>query len=196
MAIICNSTLAPCKLFTHCPILQCVSLGRASGFNSRPRLLCPSFAHSCLFLTVMEHICRLGQNFKFTPVLPPFPNPLWNPNKPSHRLVGKQPPNATPAPTVRRQVKSHKESVATVSWSQEETLILEGAHDWRRKHQLQKLLLHNRNAADSRRHVISLDRQKRLPVPDVWASQRELEQTHGRCLWWQGRFRRTRPCSP
>ena len=64
LASICSCKLAPCAIITHCPILLCVTLGRASGFAGRPRLLCPSFVHSTLFLTVMEHNCQLGQKFQ------------------------------------------------------------------------------------------------------------------------------------
>ena len=139
LASICNCQLAPCAIITHCPILLCVTLGRATGVSGRPRLLCPSFVHSTFFLTVMEHNCQLGQNFKFLPIMPPYPHPLWNPHKPSHRLIGKRTPESFPAPTERRKVTSHKESIANGTWSPDGQALSDNAHDWRRKQQLQKI---------------------------------------------------------
>ena len=159
MAAICNAKLAPCEQMTHCPVLTCVSLGRASGFTARPVLLCPNFVHSSLFLTVMKFNCRLGQNFKFVPEMPPYPSPMWSPDRPRHRLTGKQTPPSIPEPSTRRQVKSHKETVAAVVWTHEEQEVLNNISDWRRKHQLQKILLHNRSAASERRHIVRHTRE-------------------------------------
>ena len=39
-----------------------------AGFSVRPQLMCPDFVHSCLFQTLCENQCHIGQNFKLVPL--------------------------------------------------------------------------------------------------------------------------------
>ena len=159
MAAICEGKLAPCSFATHCPVLTTLDMGRCSGFTSRPRLLCPEFVHSCLYLSALELAGRVDKNFRFVPVLPTYSKSLWFPSKPKVRLVGKQTPaTAVPAPSQRRNVKSHKETVASVTWTCREISIISTATDWRHKQQIEKVLFHNRTATTDGKHVIGAAR--------------------------------------
>lgn len=159
MAKICHGTLSPGPQITHTSILTSIGLGRCSGFSVRPQLMCPDFVHSCLFQTLCENQCHIDQNFKFVPLLPPVPKVLWTTEVAKVRLTGKQnPPEHVPSPSQKRVVKSYKNTVAGVEWTREETRQIASASDWREKQQFQKILLHNRNATNINKHVISLGR--------------------------------------
>lgn len=147
------------KRHAHVPVLTSIGLGRASGFSIRPFLMCQEFVHACLFQTVMDQKCNIGQNFKFIPSLPPIPKPLWVPPTARTRIIGKQSPKPDqPKLPSQRKVKSHKNTVAGIEWSPEDLAQIETAKDWRQKQQYQKKLLHNHTAASHQKHIIGLER--------------------------------------
>lgn len=118
MAKICGGSLSPGEYVTHVSVLTSIGMGRASGFSVRPYLMCPAFVHDCLFQTIMECNCHIGQNFKFVPVLPAVPRPLWTAPAVRTRLHGKQPPKPeVPIAVQQRKVKSHKSTVVSVTWT-------------------------------------------------------------------------------
>lgn len=120
--------------------------------------MCPQFVHTCLFLTIMQNNEQLHRNFKFVSLWPSYAPPIWNPSA-KKRLVGKQPATSqVPAASARRSVKAHKPMVAGIQWNATETEELEKAVDWRRRQQLEKILLHNRTAVVQNMHCISLAR--------------------------------------
>ena len=130
-----------------------------AGFSVRPQLMRPDFVHSCLFQTLCENQCHIGQNFKLVPLLPPVPRVLWTTEAAKVRLTGKQkPPEYVPSLSQKRVVKSHKNTVAGVEWNRQETRQIASASDWREKQQFQNILLHNRHATKINKHVISLER--------------------------------------
>ena len=72
-------------------------------------------------------------------------------------MVGKQkPPPLMPAPSQKRNVKSHKDTIAGVVWTLAEQEQTQG---WREQQQFQKVLLHNRTAEERHLHKICLGRQ-------------------------------------
>ena len=159
MAKICGGSLSPGEYVTHVPVLTSIGMGRASGFSVRPYLMCPAFVHDCLFQTIMECNCHIGQNFKFVPVLPAVPRPLWTAPAVRTRLHGKQPPKPEVQIAVQqRKVKSHKSTVVSITWTPAEKERIEAATDWRQKQQFEKILLHNRTARLQEKHVIGLER--------------------------------------
>ena len=162
MAVVCKSILFPGCSLTHASILTSLGLGRTIGLAQRPKLMCPQFVHSCLFLTIMQHTERLGRNFKFALVWPPYPTPLWNPST-KKRLIGKQkPPPEVPPASARRNVKAHKQTISGVQWNDEETQHLATAVDWRHRQLLEKILVHNRTSQENNLHQISLVRTNQV----------------------------------
>ena len=132
-----------------------------AGFSVRPQLMRPDFVHSCLFQTLCENQCHIGQNFKLVPLFTTSSQSFvdhWGCKSSSHWETELKPPEYVPSLSQKRVVKSHKNTVAGVEWNRQETRQIASASDWREKQQFQNILLHNRHATKINKHVISLER--------------------------------------
>ena len=92
---------------------------------------------------------------------PFFPScPLWVPRAERRRLVGKQKvSDYVPPPSKRRVVRSHKDDVKLVSWTQDEHSLIDEASDWHQQVRIQKRLLRNRTAQG-----LDLQQRKQLVI--------------------------------
>ena len=91
----------------------------------------------------------------FVPDLSSLPAPLWTPRSERRKLTGKQHvADYVPPPSKRKVVRSHKEDVKLITWSDDEQRLIQEASDWRQKVRVQKRLLHNRTAQALSKHVV------------------------------------------
>ena len=93
-------------------------------------------------------------------------------------MVGKQkPPPLVPAPSQKRNVKSHKDPIAGVVWTLAEQEQIDSAQGWREQQQFQKVLLHNRTAEERHLHKISLGRTNGKFVCLICSRKKQSLQT-------------------
>ena len=164
MACICRFALSPGACVASQYSLSSLGLGRTAGLTCRPQLLCKEFVHQCLFEIAIANTCQAVRLRQYIPRLWILPDPLWNDNVSKHRLVGKQAVlNSSTLAEVskRRVVKSHRQATTSVSWTEDELACIEQAVNWRDRHRLEKIMLHNRNASKNGLHVLAVTQQGR-----------------------------------
>ena len=162
LAQICQASVIPDTTHkTMCctervPSLTALGLGRAAGCQRGPLLMQPAAVHRMLLQAALEQeLVTQSHKRSFVPDLSSLPAPLWTPRSERRKLTGKQHvADYVPPPSKRKVVRSHKEDVKLITWSDDEQRLIQEASDWRQKVRVQKRLLHNRTAQALSKHVV------------------------------------------
>ena len=140
------------------PALTALGLGRAAGCSRRPLLMQPTAVHRMLLQAALEQeLLTQSHKRSFVPDLSSLPAPLWTPRSERRRIKGKQSvSDYVPPPSKRKVVRSHKDDVKLIEWSDDEQRLINeaAAGDWRQRARIQKRILHNRTAQSLGNHLI------------------------------------------